>query len=202
LMQVLQELGSLSQGKQTDKGGLGLGADSGPQPFELKGDRVGISLAEFKAKYARKLGAGISAPFCSDSYPGQALPALHAEPWHAAAGIIHARVDLPTENSSPTVAGTDTEMLLYQFVDEKLFRITALFDTDSFHHIREALFEKQGTPSAELHDPMGFLWQNEVYSIELVRGTIRPKRPSMLHFIHSELYQSFQGRAPSRSEDL
>jgi len=96
LMQVLQELGSMSQGQRTDKGGVGLGADGRPQPFELKGDRLGTSL----------------------------------------------------------------------------------------------------------EDPLRFIWRNKVSSIELVRGTIRPKRPSMLHFVHGELYQSFQGRAPSRSEDL
>ena len=202
LMQVLQGLGHMSQGKGTAKEGVGLGAEDGPEPFELKGDRLGISLSEFKAKYARKLGAGMSAPFCSDSFPGQALQALHAEPWHTAAGIIHARVDLPTESSSPTVAGVDTELLLYQFIDEKLFRITALFDTDSFHHIREGLFEKHGTPTTELADPLGFIWRNEVSTIELVRGTIRPKRPSMLHLVHSDLYEIFQSRVPTRSQDL
>jgi len=79
LMQALQGLGQMTQGKRTNKGGIGLGARGEPEPFELKGDRLGIHLDDFKAKYARQLGAGMSAPFCSDSFPGQALQALHAE---------------------------------------------------------------------------------------------------------------------------
>ena len=79
LMQALQGLGQMTQGKRTNKGGIGLGARVEPEPFELKGDRLGIHLDDFKAKYARQLGAGMSAPFCSDSFPGQALQALHAE---------------------------------------------------------------------------------------------------------------------------
>lgn len=202
LMEVLAQLGQMSQGKTNAQGGVGLAVDEELQPFALKDDPVGMSLAQFKEKYARELGAGLKAPFCSDAFAGQANQALLSEPWHAKAGIVHARVDLPSENHSPTIAGVDTEILLYQFVDGLLFRITALFDTDSFHHIREALCDKHGPPSDELRDPLGYVWQNQVSRIEVIRGTIRPKRPSMLHFIHLELYARFQTRTPTRTQDL
>lgn len=202
LMQVLSQLGQMSQGKSNARGGVGLASNDQLQPYACKGDPVGMSLDAFKQKYARDLGAGLKAPFCSDAFAGQANQALLSEPWHAKAGIVHARVDLPSENHSPTIAGVDTEILLYQFVDGRLFRITALFDTDSFHHIREALCDKQGPPADELRDPLGYVWENQVSRIELIRGTIRPKKPSMLHYIHRELFARFQTRTPTRTQDI
>jgi hypothetical protein len=44
-------------------------ADGSPapiQPYELKGDRLGMSLAEFKARHYRKISKKKHAPFCSD----------------------------------------------------------------------------------------------------------------------------------------
>lgn len=201
MMQVLGEVGRMSQGQATSKGGVGL-TPEGPTPFELKGDHVGSTLAAFKKKYDRTLGAGLQAPFCSDSFPGQANEQLNTEPWHYAAGIVHARIDLPSEGASPTVGGVETEKLIYQFVDSRLFRISALFDTDSFHHIRQALYEKYGPANEEQQDPMQFTWRNEVSTVELQRGSIRPKKPSMLHIVHTELFRLFQSRVPTRASDL
>jgi hypothetical protein len=202
LRQVLTELGRMTQGQHASAQPLVADAEDAAQPFELKGDRLGLTLEAFKTKYARNLGGGMSAPFCSDDFPGQNLEALHAQAWHAAAGIVHARIDLPSEANSPTVAGVATEVLLYQFVDQQLFRITALFATESFHLMREALCVKYGQPTLTRENPVAYVWQNDVSYIELLRGTIRPKRPSMLHLVHKTLYQLFQSRAPSRSQDL
>jgi hypothetical protein len=201
VMQVLSELGSMSQGQRNPKGGLGLRADAKVTPFELKGDRLGMTLAEFKTKYARTIG-GMTMPYCSDALPGQANPSLWSEPWHAAAGIVHGRVELPSENASPTVAGVKSDLFLYHFVDGQLFRMTALFDTEAFHLVREALVQKQGPPTSELKEPMELAWENSVSTIRLVRGTMRPKKSSSLLYIHNDLQRVAEGRTPQRQTDL
>ena len=72
--------------------------------YELKGDRLCMSLDEFKHKYARSSEDGREKlPLCSDEAWGANKAALHVAPWHTQAGIIHARIDLPSENNPPTV---------------------------------------------------------------------------------------------------
>ena len=132
-------------------GGMAQGPD---EPYELKGDPLGMKLADFKQKYARfTQDARQDLPICSDQpgYIGKAD--LHGEAWHRRAGIIHARVDIPLEDNSPTVAGVKTDLLLYQFVDGQLFRITALFATDLFHVVSEAVVQKYGPPTREIKQP-------------------------------------------------
>jgi hypothetical protein len=112
------------------------------QLYELKGDRLGMSLEEFKQQYARSGEGGQKLPLCSDTAWGANKASLQSEPWHRQAGIVHARIDLPAEDNSPTVAGVKTELLLYQFVDGKLFRIAAFLPTDQFHVVSEAAIKK------------------------------------------------------------
>jgi hypothetical protein len=201
LMEVLGELGRMTQGQPNPKGGVGLNSAEIEVPFELKGDRLGMSLADFKAKYARTIGA-MNLPFTSESTPGQANSSLWSEPWHARAGIVHARVDLPSENNSPTLAGVKTELFLYHFVDGQLFRITVLFDTEAFHLVREAMVQKYGLPDHETKDPMELSWENLPSSLRLVRGTMRPKKWSTLLAVHHELQLLADERLPQRDADL
>lgn len=201
LMQVLEQVGQMSQGMRNQKGGIALQGDPDASAYELKGDRLGMKLEEFKAKYARKIG-GMTMPYCSDASPGQGNPALWTEPWHAAAGLVTGRVDLPSENASPTIAGVKTELLLYHFVDGRLFKISALFDTEAFHLIREAVAGKYGPPASEIREPLEISWQNAVSTIRLVRGTMRPKKASLLQLVHHELQKSAEGRQPKRADDL
>jgi hypothetical protein len=201
VMQVLGELGLMSQGQGGAKGGVGLAPAAAALPYELKGDRLGSSLADFKTKYARTIG-GMKLPYTSESSPGQANPTLWSEPWHAAAGIVHARVELPSENQSPTLAGVKTELFLYHFVDGLLFRITVLFDTEAFHIVREALTQKLGPPTSEVKDPMEVAWENAPSTIRLVRGTMRPKKWSTLVLVHHELQLLADERLPDRGSDL
>jgi hypothetical protein len=200
VMQVLGELGQMTQGQRNAKGGLGLRPDA-EAPFELKGDRLGMTLVEFKQKYARTVG-GVKMPYTSDSFPGQANPSLWSEPWHAAAGIVHARVELPSEGNSPTIAGVKTDLFLYQFVDGKLYRITVLFDTEAFHLVREAMVQKHGPPTQEFKERVELAWENSVSTIRVVRGTMRPKKSSSLLLIHRQLQGLAEGRTPQRDEDL
>ena len=83
---------------------------------------------------------------------------------------------MPSEGNSPTIAGVKTELVLYHFVDGRLFRITVLFDTEAIHLIREAIVTKHGLPTSETKEPVEIAWQNAVSTIRLVRGMMRPKK--------------------------
>lgn len=172
------------------------------EPYELKGDRLGMSLAEFKQKYARFTSDGRQdLPICSDqSFGGRAD--LHSQAWHRPAGIVHARVDLPEEENSPTVAGVKTDLLLYHFVDEKLFRISAFFPTDEFHLVSEAVAQKYGPASHETKQPRELVWENPLSLIVLSRGTVHPRTASAMHVIHKELMAAAESRTPTGAEDI
>ncbi len=181
-------------------GGLPQGPD---EPFDLKGDPLGMKLADFKQRHARHTPDGRQdLPICSDipGYIGKAE--LHGEAWHRRAGIIHARVDHPLEDNSPTVAGVKTDLMLYQFVDGQLFRITALFATDLFHVVSEALVQKYGPPTREIKQPRELTWENNVSRIILVRGTVHPRTHSALHLVHDALQAVVESRAPRASQDI
>ena len=201
LRQVLDDLSTLSKPKAP--GAISIDAADEEQLYELKGDQLGMSLADFQIKHSRRIsGQPISLPWCSDSMPDHKIPELLVEDWHTKAGIVHGRLDLPLENNSPTIAGVKTDLLLYQFVDGQLFRITAFFDTDSFHIIRDSIIKKYGPPKSETSEPREFTWGNRRSSIKLTRGTIRPKAASLLHFMHDNLLEKANLRQPSREDDL
>ncbi|MEM6656300.1 MAG: hypothetical protein AAF596_10880, partial [Planctomycetota bacterium] len=108
-------------------------ADSYYEPFSIKGDPLGMSLTEFKQKHRRVIpGQAQPAPFSSDRAGGFAIGELHTEPWHNAAGIVHARLDYPSEDQSPPIAGVATDLVLYQFIDGSLYQVFALFGPDEF----------------------------------------------------------------------
>ncbi len=178
----------------------------GPTPadqlYELKGDRLGISLEEFKGKYNRSGEGGQRLPICSDTAWGANKASLRSETWHQAAKIIHARIDLPTEDNSPTVAGVKTELLLYHFIDGKLFRITAYLPTDQFHLVSEAAIKKYGPVTRENHRPRQLIWENPVASVVLTRGSVHPREASVLELVHKQLDELAASRAPSAAADI
>lgn len=180
------------------------GAVQGPdEPYELKGDALGMAMADFKQKYARFTPDGRQdLPICSDmpGYIGKAD--LHGEGWHRKAGIVHARVDNPLEETSPTVAGVKSDLFLYQFVDGKLFRISVWFATDVFHLVSEAVLQKYGRPTSETKQPRELVWENNISKIVLTRGTVHPRTYSTLHLVHKELVALADSRAPRASEDI
>ncbi len=172
------------------------------QLFELKGDRLGMSLEEFKHKYERSGEGGVRLPLCSDTAWGANKASLRSEPWHQKAGIIHARVDVPSEDNSPTVAGVKTELLLYQFVDGKLFRMVALLPTDKFHVFSEAAIKKFGPVTRETQRPRQLVWENPVAWISLTRGSVHPPEASVLELVHRQLHQIADSRTPSGAADI
>lgn len=200
LCETFETLGKFSQSKQ--RSGIALTTGATDQPYDFKGDRLGIELAEFRARHARQVpGCSQPLPWCSDESSGQRIPELLAEPWHAAAGIVHARVELPFE-PSPTIAGVPTQRLLYQFVDKKLFRVSAVFENDHFPAVCEGMIAKHGPATSERQRPRQLVWENEVSTIVLTLGSIRPKKPSTLHIAHKQLSEVADSRQPSRGVDL
>jgi len=170
--------------------------------YELKGDRLGMSLDEFKQKYARQGEGNVKLPLCSDTAWGANKASLHSEPWHTQAGIIHARIDLPSENNPPTVAGVKTELLLYQFLEGKLFRILAQLPTDQFHVISEAALKKYGPTTRQTNQPRQLIWDNPFASIILTRGQVHPREPSMLELVYKQLAEVAASRAPTAAADI
>ena len=184
------------------KGGSGSSLSLEDMLYELKGDRLGMSLDEFKQKYARSGEGGHKLPLCSDTAWGTNKASLHSEPWHRQAGIIHARIDLPAEENSPTVAGVKTELLLYQFVDGKLFCIAAYFPTDQFHLVSEAAVKKYGSVTRETQKPRQLIWDNPIASIVLSRGTVHPREASVLELVHKQLAELAGARTPTGAADI
>ena len=137
-----------------------------------------------------------------DTAWGANKASLESEPWHQAAKIIHARIDLPTENNSPTVAGVKTELLLYHFIDGKLFRMTAKLPTDQFHLVSEAAIKKYGPVTRENQRPRQLIWENAVATVVLTRGSVHPREPSVLELVHKQLDELAASRAPSAAADI
>jgi hypothetical protein len=171
--------------------------------YELKGDRLGMRLDEFKRKYARVDQATRERlPLCSDEAWGANKASLHLEPWHQQANIVHARIDLPSEDNSPTVAGVKTDLLLYHFVDGQLFRISASFPTDLFHVVSEAAVSKYGPVTSESQKPRQLVWENRFASVVLTRGAVHPPESSTLHVVHKQLAELAESRAPQGIGDI
>lgn len=170
--------------------------------YELKGDKLGMTLEEFKTKYARSGEGGQKLPICSDTAWGANKASLHSEPWHHQANIIHARIDLPAEENSPTVAGVKTELLLYHFIDGKLFRIAAHLPTDQFHVVSDAALKKYGAVSRESQKPRQLVWENTMATIHLTRGNVHPREASILELEHKQLAELAISRAPTAAADM
>jgi len=187
----------------SDFGQSGINLMAQDQLFELKGDRLGMTLDDFKKKYARFTNDGRQdLPICSDQGYGGGRADLHSEAWHRHAGIIHARIDNPAEDNSPTIAGLKTDLLLYYFIDGRLFRISAFFATDQFHVVSDAVLKKYGPPTREIKQPREMIWENAVAMVDLMRGSVHPRTPSTLNIIHKQLLTTAESRAPKGAADI
>jgi hypothetical protein len=170
--------------------------------YELKGDRLAMSLEDFKQKYARSGEGGTKLPLCSDTAWGANKASLHSQPWHRQANIVNARIDLPAEDNSPTVAGVKTDLLLYQFIDGKLFRMYAEFPTDQFHLVSEAAVKKYGPVTREVQKPRQLIWENPIAMILLTRGQVHPREPSVLELVYKQLAELATARTPTGAADI
>ncbi|MCC6492543.1 MAG: hypothetical protein IT424_05935 [Pirellulales bacterium] len=203
LHQVVRGLAKLSERQQAAK--LNLGEQS-KIPYDLKGDQLGMSLADFKQKYHRPIqGHHKPAPFTSEDAPGKSIDMLLTEPWHSGAGIIHGSPIYPFERFNGkrlTVGGVDVDLLIYKFVDGKLYQIAAYFDTRDFELLRRALVDRYGEPTKEEKKPAHAFWWNGCSSISMRRGKINPQEYSRLLFTSDELMSVVLTRSPKSSDDL
>lgn len=119
-------------------------------PYELKGDQLGMTLVDFKAKY-HHVSAGDSrpGPFCSDDYPDASMQGI--DPTERRAGIVACRIYFPFEErrgSKNTIANVPVSDQMFRFIDGNLFRIDIVFDDKSFDTVRSAFEDKYGPPYA------------------------------------------------------
>jgi hypothetical protein len=184
------------------KGGAGSSPSIEDLLYDIKGDRLGMSLVDFKQKYARSGEGGTKLPLCPDTAWGANKASLHPEPWHRQAGVVHARVDLPAEGNSPTVAGVKTDLILYQFIDGKLFRVVVYLPTDQFHLVSEAAIKKYGPATRETQRPRQLIWDNPIASIILTRGTVHPRESSIMEIVYKQLAELAASRMPTGAADI
>ncbi|MGI9455254.1 MAG: hypothetical protein ACR2NU_01765, partial [Aeoliella sp.] len=163
--------------------------------FALKDDRLGMDLAEFKKRHRREIaGLGKTMPWCSDETPDKDVPALMAEAWHTGAHIVSCRLDMPAEHNSPSIAGVETESVVYRFLDGKLFQIEALFFTKEFGVVNDSLRKKYGSPTSEHINPRRVTWSSPTSTVELTFGSVRPSRPAHLEFRYDKLFSEAVSR--------
>ena len=171
------------------------------EPFDFKGDKLGMSLGEFKQKYARQVpGTNLIAPFCSDKATGFRVKELLSEAWHTAAGIIHARLEYPSEERPSTIAGAEADLVLYQFLDGRLFQVSAWFAAQHFPNVASALRRKYGPPETEGSNPTHLAWKRIASSLEVTGGRISPAEPATFRIYFDDLVAEATSREP-RSTD-
>jgi len=185
------------------------------EPFDLKGDRLGMSLQQFKAKYARRVqDHNESAPFCSDTRPGQEIVTLLSEAWHTKAGIVNCSITFLFEafqGDEPTIAEVKTTLLVHHFVDGMLYRITAWFPHDGYFKVKDGLIAKHGPSKQQetnsYQNRLGatftgesLIWANAVSTIVLTER-FGDLETSALIFAHRELSAIVAARTPKPTGD-
>jgi hypothetical protein len=125
------------------------------RPFDIKGDRLGMSLAAFNRKYYRDRGRSRPpAPHSSADRPDKDNRMLFYKAEMAKVGIVAAAPIYPSEpyDSPPikaTIAGVETEAFIYKFIDGKLYEISVSFDQRRFQQVNQALKAKFGEPTGK-----------------------------------------------------
>jgi hypothetical protein len=186
------------------------------EPYGLKGDTLGMDLKSFKKKYHRTVqGHNESLPWCSDYSPKQEIKTTLSKAWHHEAGIVNCRINFPCEereeNHKLKVAGVATDVLIYHFIDKKLYMITAKFIHGGFDDVKNALLVRYGKPSTSelMHYQKSsgtkfpvenLLWDNKVSSIRINE---MPEKPYFfnLTYQHRELIGIYDKRKPSSETD-
>ncbi|WP_425616507.1 hypothetical protein NA78x_000155 [Anatilimnocola sp. NA78] len=177
------------------------------EPFEFKGDRLGMQLSAFKAKHHRLVqGHDKPIPWCSDICEGVDNDSLFSKAYFAEAGLANCRLDFPFEafhgRDPQTVAGVPTTLLLYHFVDAQLFKVSAFFEAGHTEAVLAALTAKYSSPRS--HDDSSYIWENDVSTIVLIRGKRKNQwksDSSILFFVHVDLNKLAESREPGPAVD-
>ena len=171
--------------------------------FSFKGDPIGMKLSEFKMRHERTApGRRRRMPWCSDETPNAKIPELLYEPALSHLGIVHARIDLPEENNSPTVGGGATQAVIYQFIDGLLFQVTGFFEVEDFPKVAQAIRDKYGAPDSEEQSPLRLQWWQGDSTLEIKCGLVHPREPSVFRCYHDDLLTVASERHPHAADDL
>jgi hypothetical protein len=186
------------------------------EPFGLKGDTLGEDLKSFKKRHRRLVqGHNEDLPWCSDHRPNQEIKATLSKTWHHEARVVNCRTNFPCEEREGgkklNVAGVATDKLIYHFIDNKLFMITASFKHDGFDDVKNTLLAKYGEPStselSQYQKSFGaqppvknLLWDNEVSSIRM-NATPGNQDSFSLVYQHKKLLSIYDKRKPNYETD-
>lgn len=129
-------------------------------PDELNGDRLGMSLTEFKAKHDRRSEIDDQRyPLATDTIPIKArertkLTPFSEESWHARAGIVNVLLASPREIASqsalaPKIGDTPAIRHVYRFLDQKLSSVEYIFPSAKFNDVAKALQQMYGPPGID-----------------------------------------------------
>ncbi len=188
------------------------------EPYDLKGDRLGMMLDDFKAKYHRQVPEAFHEviPWCSDFRPARDREldpniSLFEETWHPKAGIINARISFPLEDMrtskhSPTLAGVAVTNHCYSFIDGELYSIMLIFPQSGFDDVLDAMVATYGKPKSFknnlVQNRMGAtfsntecIWDNGVSTIKL-EERFGDLDTSWVVFRHTALSETAESRRP------
>jgi hypothetical protein len=160
------------------------------RPYELKGDRLGMSLADFKSRHEE----------------WDLLCTSDQRPEHKKANIVACN----RESYSRTVAGVETVTFQHSFIDGKLYVIDIVFPHDGYSKVRDAMIAKYGNPSSAdnrtYQNRLGgvsvgenLAWRNGVSDILL--GELFDLNNSSLIFFHNDLLDVAHAREPGPAVD-
>ncbi len=183
--------------------------------YELKGDRLGMELNDFKSKHKRSVsGHDETIPWCSDALPKQEINTLLSEVYFTDANMVNCRITFPFEDrefGATTIAGISTKNLIYHFIDNKLFKITALLPQNGFYKLKQSLIKKYGKPHTSVaqnyQNRMGaiftgekIIWENNLSKILFIEHSFI-LNISELYFVHNKLNMIAKKRIPEPSID-
>ncbi len=122
------------------------------EQFGLKDDLLGENLSTFKERHHRMVkGHDRPSPHCSDKNPGREPKHLLAEIGYTKLGLVNCELMFPFERydgKRETVAGINTKLLVYHFVDDQLYRINAYVPSEAYGHLKKSLERKYSKPSS------------------------------------------------------
>ncbi len=169
-------------------------------PYDLKGDRLGMSLEDFKAKYRHSVrGDPREAPFCEDK----------------GNGLTECQIYFPFEKAEGKAAETIANVpadLMFEFVDGKLWGISAVFKQTDFETVKKGFTEKFGDPKSSesrmYQNAFGATfsgqilgWNNGTSTILLVERN-RNLNTSSVQMEHTDLAAIANGRRPKPKPDM
>jgi hypothetical protein len=197
-----------------------------PEPYDIKGDRLGMSMKDFTAKHP--------APTCKHGYPE---PLLFLPGDDAAVGVVACYPgpgsDIPgmlagtkdayiraqveqfkhpgTLPLNVTIANLPLVGLAFHFYKDRLFRIMVTFKSDDYSTMKTAFTEKFGPPvvtPGEVQNRLGAKfdaeesrWSNGVSAI-IIKHRVADTETASVLVVLSAIQKEVEEAKPSPKKDL